>query len=107
MSFVPKNILVTGAAGFIGCNFVRMMLNKYSNIKIIGYDKLTYAGSLDNLHDVIDNPRHVFIKGDICDRQLVGKVLKEYSVDTIVHFSAESHVDNSFVNSINFQCQIS
>lgn len=95
MSFEPKNILVTGAAGFIGCNFVRMMLNKYNNIKIISYDKLTYAGSLDNLHDVIDNPRHVFIKGDICDRQLVAKVLREHAIDTIVHFAAESHVDNS------------
>lgn len=95
MSFQPKNILVTGAAGFIGCNFVRMMLNTYSDINIISFDKLTYAGSLENLHDVMDNSRHVFVKGDICDRQLVAKVLREHAIDTIVHFAAESHVDNS------------
>ena len=95
MSFEPKNILVTGAAGFIGCNFVRMMLNKHSHIKIISYDKLTYAGSLENLHDVMDNPRHVFIQSDICDGQLVAKALREHAIDTIVHFAAESHVDNS------------
>ena len=95
MLFEPKNILVTGAAGFIGCNFVRMMLNKHSHIKIISYDKLTYAGSLDNLHDAMGDLRHVFIQGDICDRQLVTKILKEHTVDTIVHFAAETHVDNS------------
>ena len=95
--FQPKNILVTGAAGFIGCNYVRMMLDKYSDINIMSFDKLTYAGSLDNLHDVIDNPRHTFLKGDICDKSLIAKVLKEYEVDTIVHFAAESHVDNSIV----------
>ena len=95
MVFEPRNILVTGAAGFIGCNFVRMMLNKYEHLKIISYDKLTYAGSLDNLHDVMNNPRHVFIQGDICDRQLVAEILRRNKVDTIVHFAAESHVDNS------------
>lgn len=94
-NFVPRNVLVTGAAGFIGCNYVRMMLDKYSDINIISFDKLTYAGSLDNLHDVIHNPRHAFIKGDICDRPFVAKVLEEHEVDTIVHFAAESHVDNS------------
>lgn len=95
ISFQPKNILVTGAAGFIGCNFVRLMLNKYDKIKIISYDKLTYAGSLENLHDVMDDFRHVFVQGDVCDRQLVAKTLREYTVDTVVHFAAESHVDNS------------
>ena len=93
--FQSKNILVTGAAGFIGCNYVRMMLDKYSDINIISFDKLTYAGSLDNLHDVIDNPRHTFIKGDICDRELIANILREREIDTIVHFAAESHVDNS------------
>ncbi|MBV52783.1 MAG: dTDP-glucose 4,6-dehydratase [Coxiellaceae bacterium] len=95
MSFQPKNILVTGAAGFIGCNFVRMIFNKYIDIRMISYDKLTYAGSLDNLHDVMNNSRHVFVQGDICNRQLVGKTLREHAIDTIVHFAAESHVDNS------------
>lgn len=84
-----KNILVIGEAGFIGCNFVRMMLNKYSHIKITSYDNLTYAGSLKNLHDVMDNPRNVFIQGDIGDCQLVTKALREHA---IVHFAAERHM---------------
>jgi dTDP-glucose 4,6-dehydratase len=95
ISFQPKNILVTGSAGFVGCNFVQMMLNKYSDIEIISYDKLTYAGNLDNLADVMDNPQHTFIQGDICDRALVAKTLRGHEIDTIVHLAAESHVDNS------------
>ena len=95
MAFVPKNILVTGAAGFIGCNFVRLMLKQYPDIKIVSFDKLTYAGSLDNLHDVMDNPRHFFVKGDIGNRTDVAHTLKKHEIDTIVHFAAESHVDNS------------
>ena len=102
MSFQPKNILVTGAAGFIGCNFVRMMLNKYSDIKIISYDKLTYAGSLDNLNDVMGNPHHVFIQGDIGDRQLVAKVLKGHAIDTIVHFAAETGTGQSMYQISNY-----
>lgn len=90
-----NHVLITGAAGFIGCNFVRYMLNKYKNIQIISYDKLTYAGSLDNLHDVLDNPNHIFIKGDICNEQLVAHTLRKYNINAIVHFAAESHVDNS------------
>lgn len=95
MSFHPENILVTGGAGFIGCNFVRYMLQTYPDITIVNLDKLTYAGSLENIADFSDSERHLFIQGDICDRKLVDKLLREYEIDTVVHFAAESHVDNS------------
>lgn len=94
-NFKPKKILVTGSAGFIGCNFVRYMLAKYSDINIISLDKLTYAGNKENLANLPDESRHVFVKGDICDRALVDRLLREYTIDTIVHFAAESHVDRS------------
>jgi dTDP-glucose 4,6-dehydratase len=102
MSYHPKNILVTGAAGFIGCNFVRHMLATYPDTKIISYDKLTYAGSLDNLANLPTDAKHTFMKGDICDRQLVDKVLRDYAIDTIVHFAAESHVDRSIAGPSEF-----
>jgi len=93
--FNPRNILVTGGAGFIGCNYVRYMLKNDSEVSIVNLDKLTYAGSLDNLTDLPDKSRHVFVQGDICDRELIDRLLREYEIDTIVHFAAESHVDNS------------
>jgi dTDP-glucose 4,6-dehydratase len=95
VTYTPKNILVTGGAGFIGCNFIRYMLNEYTDIKIINLDKLTYAGSMENMVDYINSERHQFVKGDICDQNLVSKLLRENKVDTVVHFAAESHVDNS------------
>lgn len=94
-AFMPKNILATGTAGFIGCNFVRYMLKTHKNIKIVSLDKLTYAGNKDNLNDLPDANRHVFVQGDICDRVLVTKIMQEHAIDTIVHFAAESHVDRS------------
>lgn len=93
--FKPKNILVTGSAGFIGSNFVHYMLDKYNDVKIISLDKLTYAGNLKNLDNLPDAKRHFFVKGDICDRNLVDKLLHDYQIDSIVHFAAESHVDRS------------
>ena len=90
-----KTILVTGAAGFIGSNYVRRVLSKYSGIKVISYDKLTYAGNLDNLKGLNNEYNHIFVKGDICDEKLVKDMLNQYVVDTVVHFAAESHVDNS------------
>jgi len=91
----PRNILVTGGAGFIGCNYVRYMLAGYPDVQIINLDKLTYAGSLDNLKALPDESRHTFVEGDICDRALIDRLLRQHHVDTIVHFAAESHVDNS------------
>ena len=93
--FNPKNILVTGGAGFIGCNYVRYMLETYKDVSIVNLDALTYAGSLDNLKDLPDESRHTFVQGDICDRELVDKLMREHEIDTVVHFAAESHVDNS------------
>ncbi len=83
-----KTILVTGGAGFIGSNFIRMMLKKYPDYKIINYDALTYAGRLENLKDVEGSPNYKFIKGDICNIKTVDKAMKE--VDWVVHFAAES-----------------
>lgn len=90
-----KTYLVTGGAGFIGSNFVIYMLNKYEDIKIINLDKLTYAGNLENLKSIENNANHVFVHGDICDKQLVEKLFKEYDIDYVVNFAAESHVDRS------------
>ncbi len=90
-------VLITGGAGFIGSNFTRYMLQKYPNYKVVVYDKLTYAGNLDNLKDVAqDYPhRYTFIQGDICDAKLVEETIKTHRVDFIVNFAAESHVDRS------------
>jgi dTDP-glucose 4,6-dehydratase len=90
-----KNVLVTGAAGFIGSHFVCFLLEKDPTVNVYSYDKLTYASSLDNLKTVQDNKRHQFICGDINDADKVASLLREYTIDTIVHFAAESHVDNS------------
>lgn len=90
-----KNILVTGGAGFIGSNFVPYFIEKYPDYTIINLDKLTYAGNLDNLKEVEKNPRYKFIKGDICDNTLVEKIFREYDIKGVIHFAAESHVDNS------------
>ena len=94
-NYQPRNILVTGGAGFIGCNYVRHMLAKYPEVNIVNLDKLTYAGSMDNLEELPDQQRHHFVQGDICDQALVAKLLEQYRIDTIVHFAAESHVDRS------------
>lgn len=90
-------ILVTGGCGFIGSNFVRYMLEAHPADTIINLDKLTYAGNLENLEDICDNPRYHFIKGDICNRSVVEKCVRDYSVDAIVNFAAESHVDRSIM----------
>ncbi len=93
-----KNILVTGGAGFIGSNFIIYMLGKYSDIKIINIDKLTYAGNLKNLVDVEDDERYTFRQVDICDRDAVEPLFKEFDIDTVINFAAESHVDRSITN---------
>jgi dTDP-glucose 4,6-dehydratase len=91
----PKSVLVTGGAGFIGANFVEYVLAADPTLLVTTLDALTYAGSLDNLSAVIENPRHDFVKGDITDRELVDELIRGRPIDTIVHFAAESHVDRS------------
>ena len=93
-----KNILLTGTAGFIGSNFVPYFLEKYPQYNLINLDLLTYAGNLDNLKECEDNPRYKFIKGDICNRDLVEFIFTEYNIQGVIHFAAESHVDNSIKN---------
>ncbi len=90
-----KNILVTGGAGFIGSNFVKYMLNIDDNVSIINVDLLTYAGNLQSLAEVAENPRYRFVKGDIRDRELIDNLFYKYHIDTVVNFAAESHVDRS------------
>lgn len=93
-----KNILVTGCAGFIGSNFVPYFLEKYSEYNLINFDLLTYAGNLENLSECENDPRYKFIKGDICNRELVEFIFSEYDIQGVIHFAAESHVDNSIKN---------
>lgn len=93
-----KNVLVTGGAGFIGSNFVRYMLSKYADIQVVVFDKLTYAGNLDNLEDVSQDMRYKFVRGDITERGAVAGALAANAIDTVVNFAAESHVDRSILD---------
>lgn len=88
-------LLVCGGAGFIGSNFIRHMVNKYPDYMIVNYDKLTYAGNLDNLRDVELNPNYKFVKGDICDLERLDEVIKRNKITHIINFAAETHVDRS------------
>lgn len=90
-----KTYLVTGGAGFIGSNFIIYMLNKYKDIKIVNVDKLTYAGNLENLKEIENNPNYSFVQADICDKEAITKVFSENDIDYLVNFAAESHVDRS------------
>ena len=93
-----KSILVTGCAGFIGSNFVPYFLEKYPAYQIINLDLLTYAGNLDNLQEIEGNERYTFVQGDICDRELLEKLFQKHDIRSVIHFAAESHVDNSIKN---------
>lgn len=93
-----KTILVTGCAGFIGSNFVPYFLEKYPDYRLVNLDLLTYAGDLDNLKEVEGEARHIFVKGDICNRELLEYLFETYDIRGVIHFAAESHVDNSIKN---------
>ena len=97
-----RNIIVTGGAGFIGSHLVRLLVNKYPDYRIICYDKLTYAGNLENLKDLEGKPNYEFVKGDICDEARVSGLMEKYSVDAIIHLAAESHVDRSIHDPLAF-----
>lgn len=90
-----KNILVTGGAGFIGSNFLQMVLSEHKDYFVVNLDKLTYAGNLENLNEFMEHPNHKFIKGDICDGELIETIVDQYQISVIVNFAAESHVDRS------------
>ena len=98
----PRNVLVTGGAGFIGANFVEHLLETDRLVSVVTLDLLTYAGSLENLSIVMSNPRHQFVKGDITDASLVNRIIGEKEIDTIIHFAAESHVDRSITGPAAF-----
>ena len=95
-----NNILVTGAAGFIGANFAEYFVNKHPEYNVIVLDKLTYAGNIHNLDNIKD--KITFVQGDICDFDKVMETYKKYEIDSVVHFAAESHVDNSIKNPFVF-----
>lgn len=93
-----KRYLITGGAGFIGSNFVYYMLKRYKDILLVNLDKLTYAGNLENLKGTEEDTRHIFVQGDICDKELVSGLFKRYDFDYVLNFAAESHVDRSITN---------
>lgn len=97
-----ESLLVTGGAGFIGSNFVHLLLDKYPHCRVVVYDKLTYAGNLDNLKDVAEDLRYSFVQGDICDAEHVEEVIREHKIDVIVNFAAETHVDRSILAAGSF-----
>ena len=97
-----KNMLITGGAGFIGSNFVRFLQKVEPDVKIVNLDLLTYAGKTENIENIPNPDKHLFIQGDICNAELVEQILTEHEIDTIVHFAAESHVDRSILGPMPF-----
>jgi dTDP-glucose 4,6-dehydratase len=95
MIFQPRRVLITGSAGFIGANYVHYFLASDPQVQIVSLDLLTYAGNQEHLERLPDASRHTFVRGDICDGDLVARLLREHQIDTIIHFAAESHVDRS------------
>ena len=102
MDNFQKNILVTGGAGFIGSHLVRLLVNKYPHYHIINLDNLTYAGNIDNLKDIQTASNYTFIKEDICNKIGIENIINEYKINNIIHLAAESHVDRSISNPIEF-----
>jgi len=102
MSFEPRNVCITGGAGFIGANFVRHWLTRTREGRVVVLDALTYAGNLESLAGLDRNPRYLFVRGDICDEAAVRALLERHRIDTLVHFAAESHVDRSILGPDDF-----
>src|SRR6266446_6521888 len=102
MTFEPRNVFITGGAGFIGANFVRHWLGNAREGRVVVFDALTYAGNIDSLAGLDTDPRYVFVKGDICDEGTVRALLEHHGIDTVVHFAAESHVDRSILGPDDF-----
>lgn len=99
---MSQSILVTGGAGFIGSNFVPYFCEKYPQYRVINLDLLTYAGNPDNLRECESMPNYTFVQGDICDAELISRLFEEYDIRGVIHFAAESHVDNSIKNPLAF-----
>jgi len=97
-----KSILITGGAGFIGSHVVKLFVRKYPHYTIVNLDKLTYAGNLENLKEIENEKNYKFVKGDICDEKLLSNLFTEYNFDGIIHLAAESHVDRSILNPMEF-----
>jgi dTDP-glucose 4,6-dehydratase len=102
MSYEPHNVCITGGAGFIGANFVRYWLGRGGEGRVVVLDALTYAGNSQSLAGLEQDPRYVFVRGDICDERAVSEILEQYRIDTLVHFAAESHVDRSILGPDDF-----
>lgn len=102
MNFEPRNLFITGGAGFIGSNFVHHWLANSREGRVVVFDALTYAGNIENLSDLKDNSRYTFVRGDICDEAVVLALLQQHQIDTLVHFAAESHVDRSILGPDDF-----
>lgn len=99
---MKKNLLITGGAGFIGSHVVRLFVNKYPEYEVVNLDKLTYAGNLENLRDIDKSPNYTFVKGDIVEADFIANLFKEHQFDGVIHLAAESHVDRSIENPIEF-----
>ena len=102
ISYSPRSMLVTGGAGFIGSHFIHFCLERYPDLKIANLDVLSYAGSLQNLSTLSETKNYRFIQENICNKNALNRLLREFQIDTIVHFAAESHVDRSISNPTAF-----